>query len=59
MQFAPELLVTLMRRHAGLGTDMGKMREFHGITLFELMVPVEELTLIREDDRAVWSRLIR
>ena len=28
-ELAPELLVALMRRHAGLGPDMGKMREFH------------------------------
>src|ERR1700722_5432206 len=31
-QLAPELLVALMRRHAGLGPDMGKVREFHEAT---------------------------
>src|SRR5580692_9321993 len=29
-QFAPQLLVTLMRRHPGLGPDVGEVREFHG-----------------------------
>ena len=28
-ELAPELLVALMRRHAGLGPDMREMREFH------------------------------
>src|ERR1700685_3810971 len=32
LQFAPQLFVTPMRRHSGLGPDMGEMREFHGIT---------------------------
>jgi hypothetical protein len=28
-ELAPKLLVALMRRHAGLGPDMRKMRELH------------------------------
>src|ERR1700726_2992855 len=32
-ELAPELFVALVRRHAGLGPDMGKMREFHGVTM--------------------------
>ena len=30
-EFAPELLVALVRRHAGLGPDVGEMREFHEV----------------------------
>jgi hypothetical protein len=30
-ELAPKLLVALMRRHAGLGPDMRKMRELHGV----------------------------
>jgi hypothetical protein len=31
LQLAPQLLVTLLRRHSGLGPDVGEMGEFHGI----------------------------
>ena len=30
-ELAPELLIALMRRHAGLGPDVGEMRELHRI----------------------------
>jgi hypothetical protein len=29
-ELAPELLVAFVRRHAGLGPDMGEMGKFHG-----------------------------
>jgi hypothetical protein len=29
LQLAPQLLVALMRRHSGLGPDMGEVGEFH------------------------------
>ena len=32
-KLAPQLLVTLVRRHAGLGPDMGEVGEFHVIML--------------------------
>src|SRR5580692_8649581 len=32
-ELAPELFVALMRRHAGLGPDVGEMRKLHGATL--------------------------
>jgi hypothetical protein len=32
-QLAPELLVASVRRHAGLGPDVGEMGKFHGTTL--------------------------
>src|SRR5579872_7423658 len=33
LQLAPQLFVTLMRRHSGLGPDVAEMREFHAGTL--------------------------
>ena len=31
LQFAPQLLVALVRRHSGLGPDVGEMRELHRV----------------------------
>jgi hypothetical protein len=31
LQFTPQLLVALMRRHSGLGPDVGEVGEFHGV----------------------------
>src|SRR5580704_18731948 len=39
LQFAPELFVALVRRHSGLGPDMGKMRELHVDPLCARSVP--------------------
>jgi hypothetical protein len=38
-QLTPKLFVALMRRHAGLGPDMGKMREFHEAKSFSPLSP--------------------
>jgi hypothetical protein len=38
LELAPELLVSLMRRHVGLAPDMGKMGEFHGGSSFAALV---------------------
>jgi len=43
-ELVPELLVTLMRRHSGLGPDVGEVGEFHGIPkILNRAVPVEGL----------------
>ncbi len=42
-ELAPQLLITLMRRHAGLGPDVGEVREFHSVTLLTVGCRVETL----------------
>jgi len=32
-ELAPELLIARVRRHAGLGPDVGEMGEFHGVAM--------------------------
>src|ERR1700730_1686134 len=62
LQLAPQLFVTLMRRHSGLGPDMGKMREFHGGTggtgssRSSLHAAMKTFQMVAPDGHAGWSR---
>jgi hypothetical protein len=37
LQLAPQLFIALVWRHAGLGPDVGEVREFHG-TFVEVFI---------------------
>ena len=47
LQLAPELLVALVRRHAGLGPDVGKVGKFHEITSSMVHRPLSYQTAVR------------
>jgi hypothetical protein len=38
LQLAPQHFVALVRRHAGLGPDVGEVGEFHGVSAIALPV---------------------